>query len=107
MFIVLYRWRIKPNLERQFVESWSEMTANLREKHDSLGSRLHRGNDGIWYSYAQWKSAEQRKRASRDASNEISEAGEKMRETIEESFLEIKLETVADYLLFNPTTKMF
>ena len=26
MFIVLYRWRIKPDLEAQFIEAWSEIT---------------------------------------------------------------------------------
>jgi hypothetical protein len=99
MFVILYRWRIKPNLEQQFVKSWSERTVYLRKKYDSLGSRLHRGRDGIWYSYAQWKSAEQRERAFQAESGADSEAIEKMRESIEESFPEIELETIADYMI--------
>jgi heme-degrading monooxygenase HmoA len=99
MFVALYRWRIKPNLERQFIEAWSERTAYLREKYDSLGSRLHRGNDGIFYAYAQWKSAEQRRQAFQAESENISEAAEKMRDAIEESFPETELEIAADFLI--------
>lgn len=100
MFIILYRWRIKPNLEQQFVESWSERTDYLREKYDSLGSRLHRGSDGLYYSYAQWKSSAQCEQAFQGESNKISKSSEKMREAIEENFPEIELETVSDYLMF-------
>jgi Antibiotic biosynthesis monooxygenase len=99
MFIVLYRWRVKPEFETQFVESWSEITDYLREKHDSLGSRLHRGNDGVWYGYAQWKSVEQRERAFASESEVVSEASRKMREAIAESFPEIILDVMSDYLV--------
>ena len=99
MFVILYRWRIKPNFEAQFVESWSARTAYLREKYDTLGSRLHRGNDGIWYSYAQWKSAEQRTQAFALESKTISEASQKFQEAIEEIFPEIQLEIVSDLII--------
>ncbi len=100
MFVVLYRWRVKPEMERQFAEAWSERTAYLKEKYDSLGSRLHRGNDGIWYSYAQWKSAEQRMRAFESEADNISETRSKFQEAIEEEFPEVELEVVSDYLIF-------
>ena len=99
MFVVLYQWRVDPNLERQFVENWSARTAYLRKKYDSLGSRLHRGSDGIYYGYAQWKSAEQRRQAFESESDKVSESVEKMREAIKESFPEIELEIVSDYLI--------
>ena len=99
MFVVLYRWRIKPHLEAQFVENWSARTAYLREKYDTLGSRLHRGNDGIWYSYAQWKSAEQRTQAFALESKTISEVSQKVQEAIEETFPEIQLEIVSDFII--------
>jgi heme-degrading monooxygenase HmoA len=101
MFVVLYRWRVNPNLEQQFTENWSAISTYLRENYGSLGSRLHRGNDGIWYSYAQWKSAEQRAQAFASESGKYNEASEKMKEAIEESFPEILLETVSDYLILN------
>lgn len=98
MFTVLYRWRIKPGFEKQFIESWSEITDFYVENFDSLGSRLHRGNDGLFYAYAQWKSAEQRENAFKNAPK--LEAGIKMREAIEESFPEIILEIHSDFLKF-------
>lgn len=97
MFIALYRWRIKPEKEEQFIEAWSEITAYYRENFDSLGSRLHRGSDGIFYAYAQWKSAEQREKAFENAPE--SEARTKMKEAIDESFPEIRLEMLSDYLI--------
>lgn len=100
MFIVLYRWRVKRELEEQFIEAWAEVTAYYRENHDSLGSRLHRGSDGFFYGYAQWKSAEARLKAFEITAN--LEAGAKMREAIEESFPETILEEVSDFLLLPP-----
>jgi hypothetical protein len=97
MFIVLYRWRIKEGMEQQFIAAWSEVTAYILENYNSLGSRLHRGSDGLFYSYAQWKSAEQRPQAF--ASMPDLEARQKMREAIEESLPEIFLENLSDYLI--------
>jgi Uncharacterized enzyme involved in biosynthesis of extracellular polysaccharides len=97
MFIALYRWRIKSELEEQFIEAWSEVTAYYRENHDSLGSRLHRGNDGLFYGYAQWKSADDRRKAFEQSPN--LEARAKMREAVEETFPETILETLSDYLV--------
>jgi hypothetical protein len=101
MFIMLYRWRVKREKEAQFLEAWSEITRYYLENFDSLGSRLHRGDDGLFYGYAQWKSAEQREHAF--AGGAQSEAGALMREAVEESFPEIQLETLADYLIFPKT----
>src|SRR5690349_12541356 len=59
-FAVLYKWRLHPGSEESFVQAWSRMTDRLRSERGSLGSRLHRGADGFWYSYAQWPSAKAR-----------------------------------------------
>ena len=99
MFAVLYRWRVKPEFETQFIESWSEITTYFRENHDSLGSRLHRGGDGFWYGYAQWKSAGQRERAFTADLRTLSEASRKIREAIEESLPETILDVISDYLI--------
>jgi hypothetical protein len=98
MFIILYRWRIKPEKELQFIEAWSEITDYYRENCDSLGSRLHRGDDGIFYAYAQWKSKEDRENAF--ANSPKSDAGTRMREAIEESFEPVILEKLSDFLIF-------
>ena len=99
MFIILYRWRIKPEKEAQFVEAWSEITAFYRENCDSLGSRLHRGDDGIFYAYAQWKSREDREKAFQNSPK--SEAGARMREAVEESYEPVILGKISDYLIFS------
>lgn len=97
MIVFLYRWRIRAGKETQFIEAWSEVSAFYREKFDSLGSRLHRGSDGIFYSYAQWKTAEQRENAF--AGSPKTAAGARMREAIEENFPEVRLEILSDYLV--------
>lgn len=97
MFIVLYRWKIKPEKEAQFIKAWSEVTDYFLKNWDSLGSRLHRGNDGTFYAYAQWKTAADRENAFENAVK--SSAGEQMKEAIEESLEPIILEKLSDYLI--------
>lgn len=97
-FAVLYRWRLKPEKEDQFVQAWSVTSHLLLTERGSLGSRLHRGDDGIWYSYAQWPSVEARKEAF-DLGPIDAGARDLMREAIEEELPEIVLESVADFLI--------
>ena len=100
-FAVLYRWRLHPGTEETFVRAWSEVSRLLLQDRGSLGSRLHRGDDGIWYSYAQWPSE-----AARDEAIALEsvdpEAGRKMRAAIAESLPEIILESVADFMVLLP-----
>jgi len=94
-FIVLYRWRLHPGREAGFIAAWSRLTERLKER-GSLGSRLHRGPDGLFYGYAQWPSDETRLAAF--AENLDPNAFEQMSAAIAERFPEIQLEPVADYL---------
>ncbi len=96
-FAVLYRWRLVEGADASFIEAWSRVSARLLSERGSLGSRLHRGPDGIWYSYAQWPSAEARQRAF--AAGPVDpQAARQMADAIAESFPEIILEPVADYM---------
>jgi heme-degrading monooxygenase HmoA len=97
-FAVIYRWRLLEGSEETFAAAWSRVSALLLSERGSLGSRLHRGPDGVWYSYAQWPSAEARARAFA-AGPVDAEATRQMREAIVESFPEIILEPVVDYLV--------
>ena len=54
MFVVIYRWRIVPGGEAQFVSAWEDLTGRLRDERGGLGSRLHRAEDGSFLAYAQW-----------------------------------------------------
>ena len=100
MFVVLYRWRIKPGTEDRFATAWAEATRSLLAR-GSLGSRLHAGNDGYWYGYAQWPDAQAR--ASAFASDAQHDAAIRMRECIAESLPEIVLTPVSDFLQPLPT----
>jgi hypothetical protein len=96
MFCVIYRWRVKPELEKQFVESWAAITRVYIEDRGGWGSRLHRGEDGLFYAYAQWNSAEDREKAFQNVPD--SPARKKMGEAVLEILPEIRLESVADLL---------
>jgi hypothetical protein len=95
-FIVLYRWRLHAGAEDTFVQGWSRITELLRTR-GSLGSRLHRGSDGLWYSYAQWPSAQLRKDVFALGSLDET-AMSQMKSAIAEHFPEITLDARADYL---------
>lgn len=100
-FSVLYRWRLHTGAEESFIEAWSRVSELLLARRGSLGSRLHRGPDGLWYSYAQWPSAEARERAF--ALEPVdAEAERGMREAILESLPELILESVSDFMVFPP-----
>jgi hypothetical protein len=98
-FAVLYRWTLKSGMDEQFVESWSEVTEALRRR-GSLGARLHKGPDGVWFSYAQWPDAQARDRAF--AIPLGTPAVARLREAIAETLPEIVLEPVADWLVLPP-----
>lgn len=97
MIVLLYRWRVDPTKEDQFIENWRSITQYYVDNCGSLGSRLHRGNDGLFYGYAQWPDMETRERAVLGPS--LTDAGLKMKDAVRETFPDIKLEPVADYLV--------
>lgn len=57
-FVALYRWRVDPEKEVEFIDAWSRLTELIRDHQGGRGSRLHRGEDGLFYGYAQWPSRE-------------------------------------------------
>ena len=95
-FVVIYRWILKAGMEDQFVESWSQITVLFRDR-GSLGSRLHRASDDLWYGYAQWPTAADRQRAF--AMPLESPWIARMHAAISETLPEIILEPVSDYLV--------
>lgn len=98
-FAVLYRWRLKPGKEAQFVDAWSRVTQHYVRHRGGQGSRLHRGLDGVWYAYAQWPDAATRERAF--AHDDQPEAHALMDDSIAERLSAIILEPVADFLVFS------
>jgi Antibiotic biosynthesis monooxygenase len=95
--VVLYRWKLKSGHEAQFEKAWTEVTKALLAK-GSLGSRLHHGDDGAWYAYAQWPSAEVRQTAFELLSG-VGDAIDRMNDAVAERFPETVLEIAADFLV--------
>jgi heme-degrading monooxygenase HmoA len=95
-FSVLYRWRVKPELEQEFIRAWSVATDAFKTV-GALGSRLHRTDDGELVAYAEWPSRETWETA-RGASPVDAQTGAVMREATV-SFEMLPLTPVADLLL--------
>jgi catechol 2,3-dioxygenase-like lactoylglutathione lyase family enzyme len=96
-FIVLYRWRLRPGYEEKFKKAWSIVTQALIDR-GSLGSRLHQGDDGLWYSYAQWPSKEARAAAFAQPLD-LDDEQRSMNDAVSEHFPEIILAPSVDHLL--------
>ena len=98
MFIAFYRWKLKPGKEEQFRAAWAKVTLAIRKDCGSLGSRLHKVEDGTWAAYAQWPSKELWQ-ACRTIEAETDIARQKMREAIEERLPELHLTVSDDFLI--------
>ncbi len=96
-FTVLYRWRLKPGAEQRFRDAWESVSRELLSR-GSLGSRLHRADDGTFVSYAQWPSSDARQRAF-EQPTDCGEAHRVMADSIAESFDEIILVLLVDLLV--------
>ena len=97
-FVVLYRWRLHEDKVESFITAWSAISKRLLEESGSLGSRLHRGQDGILYSYAQWPSEETRRRAFATPALDPSH-GVAMRAAIAEELPEVELKSISDFMV--------
>jgi hypothetical protein len=98
VFAVVYRWRLHPGREEQFVDGWERVTAAIRAGCGSHGSRLHRADDGTWVAYARWPDA-----ATREACAHGDAEGERlMAESVAERFPELTMQLVSDRLAEPP-----
>ena len=99
MFVALYRWKLKEGQEEKFREGWRRRTREIYRKCGSLGSRLHRAEDGTWVAYAQWPD-----RRAWEAARQVAVADTRapamMKESVEVSYPEMLLEVADD--LFEP-----
>ena len=63
MFVAAYWWKVHPGKEKQFRAAWRRGTKLIREKYGSLGSRLHRDDEGRFIGVAEWPDRETWQRA--------------------------------------------
>lgn len=95
---ILYRWRADPAKARQFEEAWTEGTRLIHEKCGSCGARLHKGEDGLYWSYALWPDEAARRRCFQETDVLSRPCFRRMQEAVIEHFEEIRLEPCADLL---------
>lgn len=60
MFSVIYEFNVIPGKENDFKRLWHDITLEVKEHDNGLGSRLHKmiGKENLWIAYAQWPSRE-------------------------------------------------
>jgi heme-degrading monooxygenase HmoA len=54
MFVAVYWWQVHPGKEEQFRAAWRRGTELITARYGSLGSRLHRSEDGRFIGIAEW-----------------------------------------------------
>lgn len=54
MFVAAYWWKVHPGKEAQFRAAWRRGTELIQERYGSLGSRLHRDDQGRFIGVAEW-----------------------------------------------------
>lgn len=102
---ILYRWRADPAKRRQFEDAWAEGTRLIHETCGSYGARLHRGEDGLYWSYALWPDEETRRRCFKKPDLLAHESFKLMQEATLETFDEIRLDPCVDLLAPMPEEK--
>ena len=107
MFAVIYTFKVKPGEESELIEGWKGLTKLIYQYEGSLGSKLHRNQDGDFVAYAQWPTKEVWENA---GSNLPKEESDKFRAQMKNSSFKIEtkyeLEMVEDLTMdkvFNPT----
>ena len=98
-FMVIYRWRLHPGREQQFIDCWSRNTPIIAERCGGLGSRLHRAEDGSWLAYAQWPDRATWERSYSVPDWRTEAEHRQWAEAVAETFPRILLEPVADLLV--------
>jgi heme-degrading monooxygenase HmoA len=97
MFVAIYRWRLYPELEQDFIANWQRITL-LGLAEGSGGSSLFKDSQGCWVAIARWTSREARERFFRRMENDYAEPGMRERAAVAiiENLPPQELESVLD-----------
>jgi len=88
MFVVVYRWRLKPEKVDTFAAAWSCVTSRIRERCGSYGSALFESDDGIHTAIALWPDRDSRERCDIDAEDDLAIMSASIAENFPEQCLE-------------------
>ncbi|MFT6462775.1 MAG: RimJ/RimL family protein N-acetyltransferase [Maricaulis maris] len=95
---VLYRWKLKPGRSAEFEAAWAEGTRRIHDTCGSHGAALHKGEDGLYWSYAAWPGEDTRTACFADHDWFSQDCFITMQACIETRFDEIRLDLVHDAL---------
>ncbi len=98
MYSILYAFIVKPNQEKQFIESWKGLTSLIYKYEGSLGSRLHKKKHLHYIAYAQWPSKILFEVSGKNLPEQATYYRNLMRESCEKIEVMEKLEVVEDLL---------
>ncbi len=54
MFAVIYRGSVYPELERDYLALWSQITEYFMTHRNAIGSCLHKTDKGEYIAYSRW-----------------------------------------------------
>jgi len=98
MFVVIYKFEVKENMNSEFLKAWEELTDLIYEYEGSLGSRVHFERENVYVAYAQWPD----KGTWENAGSNMPENAEEVRSRMRNSCAKIEtlyeLECVKDLL---------
>lgn len=69
MFVVIYRGYLKPNLEKDYLESWKTIADYFVKYRGALGSVLHKAEDGMYLAYSKWPDKQTRDKSWGESAN--------------------------------------
>lgn len=87
-FTVIYSFKVVNNKEAEFINCWAELTKLIYKYEGSYGSRLHKSDDNLFISYAQWPNKE----TFDHSGNKLPEKAIVLREKMRMYCIEIKTE---------------
>ena len=79
MFAVIYQFKVKENMNSEFIDAWQRLTQLIFKYEGSLGSRLHKLNESVYLAYAQWPNKETWENSGNKLPESAKEAREIMR----------------------------
>lgn len=105
MFVVIYRGYLKPSYEHEYCAAWKTVANYFIKHRGSLGSSLHKAEDGMWLAYSRWPDKKTRDaswgdHANNDFPDEVKSAITTLKNCIDtdRELPEIQLDMVEDLL---------
>jgi heme-degrading monooxygenase HmoA len=97
MFVAIYRWRIDPDGEHDFVANWHRITRRGLVA-GSGGSSLFRDAEGCWVAIARWESRQARDHFLQSLTSDEADAAlnERARAAVLQRFPDQELDGVLD-----------